>query len=149
MTSQLIQKAILEGPFSASLELEGEEARPDYVRLRLPFSMRRTTVGDIVHGGAIAALIDTAATAAAWSGIESPEEYRGTTIGFSVSFLSAARGEDLIAEARVTRRGSSICFIDVAVTDPRGDAIASGLVSYKLSRGSSPAGTNSEVLERQ
>jgi uncharacterized protein (TIGR00369 family) len=138
MTSQLIQGAIVGGPFSESLEIRSEEARADYVRMRMPFSMHRTTLGDIVHGGAISALIDTVATAAAWSAVDAPEAYRGTTIGFSVSFLAAARGVDLVAEGRVSRRGRSICFIDVSVRDPRGDPIASGLVSYKLSRSGSP-----------
>ena len=138
MPRQLIEQAILAGPFSEALELEVEEVSPDYVCMRMPFSMKRTTLADIVHGGAIAALIDTVATAAAWSGVDAPETYRGTTIGFSVSFLSAARGVDLVAEARVTRRGRSICFIDVIVRDPQGDPVASGLVSYKLSRNSPP-----------
>jgi len=142
MPRQLIEQAILAGPFSEALELVIEEVSPDYVRMRMPFSMKRTTVADIVHGGAIAALIDTVATAAAWSGVDTPEAYRGTTIGFSVSFLSAARGVDLGAEARVTRRGRSICFIDVIVRDPQGDPVASGLVSYKLSR-NAPLGPSS------
>jgi uncharacterized protein (TIGR00369 family) len=141
MTTQLIDEAILDGPFSAALDLRGEEVRPDYVRIRLPFSLRITTLADIVHGGAIGTLIDTAATVAAWSGVDDPEAHRGTTIGFSVSFLAAARGVDLVAEARVTQRGRSICFVDVAVHDTRGTSIATGQVSYKLSRLSSPEET--------
>ena len=134
MTNPRVEKAILQSPFSSQLELQTESIKPDVARVRMPWSTARTTVADVVHGGAISALVDSAATAAAWSSVDDPEGYRGTTIGISVSFLSAARATDLTAEARVTRRGSSVCFIEVDVRDAGGEAIASGIVHYKLSR---------------
>ena len=75
------------------------------------------TVGDLVHGGAISSLVDTAATLAAWSGLESLDNVRGTTISLAVTFMSAARGSDLVADARVVRRGKTICFCEVDVRD--------------------------------
>lgn len=92
------------------------------------------TIGDVVHGGAVSALIDTAAMAAAWSAIEFDGELpKGTTVGLTVDFLAAARAQELLADARVLRRGSSLCFCEVKVTGADDSKLlATGLVTYKL-----------------
>ena len=120
------------GPFASHLGLRTEKIQPDNVRLALPFREQLATVGDVVHGGAISSLIDTAATLAAWSGLESLDNVRGTTISLSVTFMSAARGSDLVADARVVRRGKTICFCEVDVVDAEDTTVAQGLVTYKL-----------------
>jgi len=89
-------------------------------------------VGDIVHGGAIASLIDTAATAAAWSRADLGKPVRGTTVGFTVNFLAAARGQDITATAKVIQRGRIICVCDVEVRGLDGASVARALVTYKL-----------------
>src|SRR4029077_10750207 len=107
------------------------EIAADRVRVGLPFRPEVTTMGDLVHGGAISALIDIAATAAFWTGADLARNPRGTTIGFSVNFLAPARGQDLVAEAAVVRRGRSISVGEVIVT--AGDSeVARAMVTYKL-----------------
>ena len=109
------------------------EAAPDRVVASLAFHQHNTTQADQVHGGAISALIDAAATAVAWSGVDpaSPPSF-GTTVTLDVRFLSPARGCDLVATATAPRRGRSICFSHVDVTDPEGNLIAQGDSVYKL-----------------
>jgi uncharacterized protein (TIGR00369 family) len=119
-------------PFCAHLGMQADAIEPGRVRLSMPFAESLVTVGDVVHGGAISALADTAATLAAWSGLESIENARGTTVSLSVSFIAAAQAADLVAEARVVRRGRSICFCEVDVSDGSGATVAKGLVTYKL-----------------
>ena len=119
-------------PFAAHLGIRAESVQPDQVRLALPFQEQLATVGDVVHGGAISSLIDTAATVAAWSGLESLENARGTTISLTVSFVAAARGRDLVADARVVRRGKTICLCEVEVRDDQETTVAQGIVTYKL-----------------
>jgi uncharacterized protein (TIGR00369 family) len=90
-------------------------------------------MGDVVHGGAVSSLVDTAAATAAWSGAEIPEKPRASTVGITVDFLAPARGADLIAEARVVRRtGRGICFIEVNVSAGEGSQVAIALVTYQL-----------------
>ena len=105
---------------------------PDRARLTMPFNDALPTMGNVVHGGAIGALIDTAAAAAAWSAAEVPERPRASTIGISVNFLAPARASGVSADARVTRRGKDLCFCEVSVTDEAGTQVANGLVSYRL-----------------
>jgi uncharacterized protein (TIGR00369 family) len=85
-----------------------------------------------VHGGAIATLADTAAMAAAWSGTPAPESMRGTTVDLTVHFLAPADGTDLVARARVLRRGRSLVHLGVDVSTPGGDPVAHALATYKL-----------------
>ena len=130
--AEVLAAYIEHSPFAAHLGLRTESIQPDHVRLAMPFQDQLATVGDVVHGGAISSLVDTAATVAAWSGLESLENARGTTISLAVTFVAAARGRDLVADARVVRRGKSICFCEVDVQDDQDTTIAQGLVSYKL-----------------
>ncbi|HEX3317712.1 MAG TPA: PaaI family thioesterase [Solirubrobacteraceae bacterium] len=118
-------------PFGARMGLRLDHIASDRARLVLPFDRAVTTIGDVVHGGAVSTLVDVAATAAAWSAAEPTDTPRGATIGLTVEFLRAARGADLEADARVLRRGASICFCEVDVTCA-GRLVAKGLVSYKL-----------------
>lgn len=55
-------------PFVGLLGMRLVDVRPDEVRVELPLRADLTTAGDIVHGGAISALVDTSAALAAWSG---------------------------------------------------------------------------------
>ena len=102
--------------------------------MRLPFRPELRTAAEIVHGGAIASLIDSAGVVAAWSNVD-PNVTRGATIDLTVNYMAAAEGVDLTAEAQVIRRGRSVVFVDVNVTSPTGERIAKGLVTYKLGYG--------------
>src|SRR5207247_8334736 len=102
-------------PFVRHLGLRLERLEPDRALLAMPFSEPLVTIGDVVHGGAVSSLIDTAAMAAAWSTPDLPENIRGTTVGLSIQFLAAARGRELVADATVVRRGTSLCYCAVDV----------------------------------
>ena len=134
MQDALIRKGIVGSPLGSLLGLVAEQVEPDSVRVRLPYRPELTTMGDLVHGGAIAALVDTAATAVAWSGVEDPTGARGTTVDLHLNFLSGARGQDIRADARIVRRGGSIVVCEVDVVAADGTRVAKSLVTYKLDR---------------
>jgi uncharacterized protein (TIGR00369 family) len=119
-------------PLAALLGMAVETIERDRVRVRLPYRSEVTTVADMVHGGAIAALVDVAATAAVWSGAELSDRARGTTVGLSVSYLAAARGADLVATATVIQRGRTICVCEVKVAGKDEKPVATALVTYKV-----------------
>ncbi len=130
---KLVERAIVRSPYGTLLGVELEEASEGRVRLRVPYRGDLTTFGDTVHGGVISGAIDVAATGAFWASASIPSGARGTTIGFTVSFVSAARGKDLLASAVVRRRGREISTGEVTVTDSDGREVALALVTYKLS----------------
>ena len=129
----ILRDAIAGAPLGRLLGVELLDAILDRVRTRLPFRPEVTTFGDLVHGGAIGALIDVTATAAAWTGADVARGPRGTTIGLTISYLNGARARDLVATGTVIQRGQSIVVCEVAVDDDAGTAIARALVTYKLS----------------
>jgi uncharacterized protein (TIGR00369 family) len=130
--ADFIRQFFPDSPFVAHLGFQLTDIQPGVAILTLPFASALVTIGTIVHGGAIASLIDTAAMVAAWSEVEVPAKARGTTVNLSVAYLAPAEKEDLQAVARVLRRGRNLVYLDVEVRSASGNAIAKGLVTYKL-----------------
>ena len=129
-----IEDKLIGRGFGEFLGVRIDHVEDGYCRLRLPFKPELSRGDDLIHGGVIAALIDKAGTAAAWSYSDIPENARGATIGLSVNYLQGALSCELIAEGRVVRRGGTITVADVEVKNQAGDLIAKGPVTYKLSR---------------
>jgi uncharacterized protein (TIGR00369 family) len=117
-------------PFFELLGLQAEEATTDFARMRLPFTTDLQQARGLVHGGAIASLIDSAGVLAIKATL--PEAVGGSTVSMTVNYLAPARQIDLIAEARIIRRGRSIVFLDVDVFAPDGERIAKGQLTYKV-----------------
>ena len=126
----LVQAFIPHSPHAKALGITIEEIEADRAVLAMPFKEELVTMGDVVHGGAISTLIDTAATVAAWATDEVPESPSGATVALSINFISAARACDLRAEARVVRRGRKLSFCEVDARDPEGTLVANGIATY-------------------
>ncbi len=133
---QRIRDAIMRGPYGVHLGMQLATLEADHAVVQLPWQPQLGNGAGIVHGGAIASLIDTAATAAAWTSPSVVEATRGATVGFSVNYLSPGlEGCCLSADATVLRRGGSLTVVDVLVTDDDGHKIARAVVTYKLGGG--------------
>ena len=129
--AEIARQFLDHSPFGKLIEFGELELEPDRARLTLPYREAIATTGDVVHGGAISSLIDTAATLAAWSAQFEEMPQRWGTAGMTVNFLKPARGVDLVADAGVTRRGANLSFCEVEVR--AGDeVVATGLVIYSL-----------------
>lgn len=128
--SELVRAFIPTSPLVGHLGIALEELGADRAVLVLPFRPELATMGDTVHGGAIAALADTAAMAAAWAVDEEAPDARGSTASLTVAYVAPARGEDLRAEAVVVRRGRRLCALEVRVTAPGARVVATALATY-------------------
>jgi acyl-CoA thioesterase len=82
----------------------------------------------VMHGGAIASLVDTA-VALAIAGISEPGD-RFTTVELKVNYLSPIKGGRAIADARLIKTGRRIIVADCDVTDSSGKLAAKALVTY-------------------
>ena len=120
-------------PFAVHLGLEFVEGGEGWIKLKLPFKKENTTAADAIHGGAIASLIDTTGSMAAWttSEIGNPR-YFGSTVAVSANYLSGILGQDCVAEGRVLKRGKEIIYSEVRVTDAAGKLCAQGNVIYRI-----------------
>ncbi|MGD0075474.1 MAG: PaaI family thioesterase [Candidatus Binataceae bacterium] len=120
------------GPFVATLKLRLESLSDGVARVRLPFNLSMLNAGGPqvpIHGGAIAALIDTAACAAVWT---MAETRNSATVSMTVNFTGPGVASDLIAEAHVRRKGRRLASVSVEVRDKDGALVADGLVTYKF-----------------
>ncbi len=125
-------RAIAEESFAALLGIELVESEADRVVVRMPY---RPALGiGRIHGGAISALVDTAATAAFWSRPDLSPQARGATVGFTINYLHLAVATDLTATATVRRRGGTISVGEVCVANAAGQEVATAVVTYKLDR---------------
>ena len=128
----MVEQFIPRSPLVAHLGLRLDSIGTDEATLVLPFRPELATMDDVIHGGAIASLIDTAGMAAAWADDVEPEALAGATVSLTVDYVAAARGEDLLATATVARRGRSLAFTDVRVTEPGGRLVAKGSLVYRF-----------------
>ncbi|HMG42110.1 MAG TPA: PaaI family thioesterase [Acidimicrobiales bacterium] len=117
--------------FPQVVGLELEEARVDYARMRLPYRPELRQPAGVVHGGAIATLIDTVVVPAI--GAYYPQMPVMLTIDMQIRYLGAAREVDLLGEGWVVKRGRSIVFCQASVTsEPDGDLVAEGWLTYRV-----------------
>ena len=122
--------------FPKFLGLTVEEIKVDYARLRLPYRREYCQPAGVVHGGAIASLIDTCVVPA----VASPFDHvpQMLTLSMTINYTGALAESDAIAEGWVTKRGRSIVFCESSVIDTSGRPVASASLVYKV-RPASPA----------
>jgi uncharacterized protein (TIGR00369 family) len=111
----MIESVLIASPVARALGIRIDSLSADHVEMLLPFSMANITVGDIVHGGVIATLIDVAGAAAAFSAVDLDVVKTGATGSLSIQYLAPARAVTLRAVADVLRRGKRQVGTEVSV----------------------------------
>lgn len=94
--------------FPSLLGLVIEELRRDYCRMRLPYRPEHDQPAGVVHGGALATLMDTVVVPAIGSAYGPETQY--VTVSMNLSYVGAVREADVVAEGWVTRRGRTTVF---------------------------------------
>ncbi|MFP5255356.1 MAG: PaaI family thioesterase [Acidimicrobiia bacterium] len=110
--------------------LELEEVRTDYARLRLRFRPELEQPAGVVHGGAIATLIDTVVVPAVGQAYDAGTAF--FTVQMDVRYLGSVVGQDAIAEGWIEKRGRSIVFCRAEVRVPSGQLVADGTLTYTV-----------------
>lgn len=109
----------------ALLNLQIVSSEADGAVVELVADDRHLNGHGTVHGGAIAALVDTAMGAAVLRDDNAP-----VTIEMKVTYLEPGRPGRLRAEAKVRKRGKRIMIAEVDVVDDDGTAIAHGIGTF-------------------
>ncbi|HLK12305.1 MAG TPA: hotdog fold thioesterase [Candidatus Binatia bacterium] len=118
-------------PYVRGLGLVVEDAAAEGVRVRVPYKDDNSNPGRALHGGVAASTIGVAGALAACAGSDARAGLEAGTLDLAVAYLAAAVGEDIVADGRVLRRGKEITYVDVAVRNDAGKAIAHGLVTHR------------------
>ena len=117
-----------------------EELRRDYSRLRLPWKEMFLQRTGMMHGGVIAALVDTTVVPAIAAHYEGRTSM--ATVQLGVQYLRPVRERDLVAEAWVEHRGRSMvhCRAEVRSVGPGGEVelVALATLVFRVSSSAVP-----------
>jgi uncharacterized protein (TIGR00369 family) len=119
-------------PYLKGLGVVIERYEPDEATLRLPFRADLTNDGTYYHGGVIAAVMDTAGAAAAWSNHDFDKGARASTVAMSIQYVGACKQSDLLCHARAVRRGKELTFTEITATDTEGTVVAHAVQTYRI-----------------
>ena len=117
--------------FAERLGVTIVELAYDRAVLVMPYTAEHMNAGGVLNGGASASLVTIAGTLAAWAGVDVDAKTDLRCVDLSVQYLDAGREDDVIAEARVLRRGRDVVFLDVALRSRAGGPICRGLLTYQ------------------
>lgn len=110
--------------FGKTLGMDFYIQSPGVVTYKMPVQESHLATPKAAHGGSVAALIDAALGVAALSAVCEQQKIVAT-VTLNVNYLSPAfLGKELIAEARVIRKGNRILFTETEVKDNEGTLIA-------------------------
>lgn len=114
-------------PFPRHLPFTLERIEPDHCQVRVDIQPCHMQPYGIVHGGVIAALIDTATFWAAFARI--PEDAGMVNVDLKLNYLKAISEGVLHAEGRCIRPGRNISYSEAWIRDQAGNLIAHGTSS--------------------
>jgi uncharacterized protein (TIGR00369 family) len=122
--------------FWRHLGIEVDDARPGWVRLRVPVRDElRNAAAAPLHGGVYSALVDTAVGGALSTLHEASAGGVGqTTLDLNVTFIAGATEGDVFAEGRILKMGRTIAFGETRITDASGRLLAVGRATYMILR---------------
>lgn len=129
------------GAFAASLGIDVAEWRDGFARLTMPVQPWHLNRSGVLHGGIVAALIDTACGyAGTWCA--TPGHVRwAVTLSLTTQFTGQARDGTLTAIGRRRGGGRRIFFASAEVLDGTGAVIGFGDATLRYRSGSDdPAG---------
>ena len=131
MREEDIQARFAQNAYAASLGIQLTDIGHERAALYLPYQVTHSNPGGTLNGGVTATLLNTAGTLAAWTGVDiQPEVFVGT-VDLSVQYLTAAVEEDVVATAKVLRRGRDLFFLESAVRNLADQPICQGLMIYR------------------
>lgn len=116
--------------FPHHVGLELEEVRQDYARMRLPYQPALDQPLGVVHGGAIATLVDTVVVPAVGQAYAMGWGY--FTVQLDVRFIGTVVQEDAVAEGWVDHRGRTLVFCRAEVRTASGTLAADATLTYAI-----------------
>ena len=138
MDNQLLDKmqsALQSVPFITLLDINvtSLDLTSSTLEMEMPFTNQISRMVSLnqMHGGAIAALIDSAATFLVVAHVEDAVP----TINFRTDYLKPAGKSTLTAKAKMRRLGASVAVVDVDVVDEGGQLIAIGRGTFGTTGG--------------
>lgn len=132
---ELARKRMKKSSFPALLGFHVESLASGRAVLSMEVKKRHKQIQDVVHGGVLAALADTAAAIAAYTVV--PHGTEIATIELKINYLSAVPGGKIRAEGKVLRAGRNFVVTECEVFDAKGNLAAKALLTFGAAAGHS------------
>ncbi|MGM0974938.1 MAG: PaaI family thioesterase [Bacillota bacterium] len=113
---------LIKQPFDEFLKFHYERISESHMKVTLPIQPLFINSAGLVHGGIISTLADVV-----MGNIFEPDENQMqsvVTADLKVSFLKGAKGEYLIAEAHLVKRGRSLSHTDCLIYNDQDQVVA-------------------------
>ena len=123
-----MQKAVASVPYAHLLGIELDEISPGTATLGLTVRKELKQNHGVIHGGAIASLIDTAMAFAIIS-LLAPQE-KVTTVDLTISYLRPITAGRMTAAAKVVRSGRRLFVVSADVFGGDGKLASTALSTY-------------------
>ncbi len=120
-------------PFNVEIGLDIIDWEPGFVRARVPYQAKLSAHDGIFHGGVLSSAIDAIASGAVVAGHDFTLGSRFTTVTMTVSFMSVAKGDEIVIEGTCLRRGRRLNFARGTVLGLDGTVLAEGMVTVSAS----------------
>lgn len=130
---ELARERMKKSNFPALLGFYIESLGPGRAVLSMEVKKRHKQIQDVVHGGVLAALADTAAAIAAYTVV--PHGTEIATIELKINYLSAVPGGKIRAEGKVLRAGRNFVITECEVFDVKGNLAAKALLTFGAAAG--------------
>jgi uncharacterized protein (TIGR00369 family) len=132
-----VRRWIESAPYHRVLGVSVEALAEDGAVLRLAFREINTNPGGVLHGGCAASLASIGAQTVARAALgEGSGPWH--TAELQVNYLAAAKQQDVLARARLLRRGKALCFVEVDVETEEGKPIAHATTVVRARSGQPP-----------
>jgi uncharacterized protein (TIGR00369 family) len=118
------------------------QAEHGRVVMRMRVAALHRQIHGVVHGGIMAALIDTAGGLATYMAL--PPGRRAATIELKINYLEGVERGTILADARVVRIGRHIAVVHCDAHDQRGRLVATALMTFFVG----PFGNSAKPLSR-
>jgi uncharacterized protein (TIGR00369 family) len=123
-----IEKAVETVPFARLLGIEVDSVDKGTATLGLTIRHELMQNNGVVHGGAVASLIDTATAFAILSLLATREKI--STVDLTISYLRPLTAGRVTATANVVRAGRRVIVVSADVLDNEGRLAATSLSTY-------------------
>jgi uncharacterized protein (TIGR00369 family) len=125
---QIRQRILERNHFTNLLGIEIDHVDKDGALLGVEVKKDLLNVQGVMHGGAIASLVDTAVAIAIAGASETDLKF--TTVEMKINYLSPVSQGRVRASARLIRNGRRIIVAECDVLDWKEKLVAKGLVTY-------------------
>lgn len=125
-----LRERVASSPFHSGMGMSVASAIPGHVVLEMEARPEHLNLQELVHGGIVATLADSAMGLSVRSAIETGRSH--VTVELGIHYLRPARPGRLVAEGHVLRVGSQLAFAEASVLDHEGRLLARATGTYSV-----------------